>query len=103
MSSATNKATKRATAAGRTSQHIVAENGHWIIRPGRSKRASSTHASQEEAIETALKNAKAQGGDIVLHSRDGRIRQKISQSPVDALMLKIWKDVYEEGSKATAT
>jgi len=41
-------------------------------------RATSTHSSQREAIEAARKLAKDTATELVIHGRDGRIRERDS-------------------------
>ncbi len=59
-------------------QHVVPHQGSWAVRREGSERSSSVHATQGEAIERARDIAINQGGEVVIHGRDGKIRDKDS-------------------------
>lgn len=64
----------------RRSQHVVpSEHGWKVLRTGAS-RASSIHATQNEAIEAARSTARSQRTELYIHGRDGRIRERSSFS-----------------------
>lgn len=63
----------RAMAKG---QHVVPNNGAWSVKRAGASRASSTHATQAEAIQAATRIAKNQRTDVYVHGRDGRIRER---------------------------
>jgi hypothetical protein len=63
-------------------KHVVPGPKGWGVKtPGASK-PNSTHRTQS-AAEKAAKNAvkKAGGGEVVIHGRDGRIRDSDTVSP----------------------
>ena len=61
------------------SVHVVAtSNGTWIVRREGTERASKRFDTQSEAIEWARDRGKFQGSDVVIHKRDGTIREKNS-------------------------
>ena len=62
----------------RRNQHVVPHDGGWAIRGAGSRRASSIHATQSEAIQAARQIARNQGTELFIHGRDGRIRERDS-------------------------
>lgn len=59
-------------------QHVVPHDGGWAVRSAGSQRAASTHATQSEAISAGREIARNQGSELVIHGRDGRIRERDS-------------------------
>lgn len=59
--------------------HVVPyKDGHWAIRRENSERVSSTHRTQNAAINQAVEKAKSDKVEVVIHRRDGRIRDSDS-------------------------
>ena len=59
--------------------HVVRHpDGGWAIRREGSKRSSSRHPTQQKAIDQARNIARGIGGEVVIHGRNGRIRDKDS-------------------------
>lgn len=59
-------------------QHVVPKGNGWVVRKAGSTRASSTHATQREAIKAARKIAMSQKTEMYIHGSDGRIRERNS-------------------------
>ena len=59
-------------------QHVVPSGGRWAVRSSGATRASKTFGSQEEAIADAREKAKKQKGELYIHGKDGRIRERSS-------------------------
>lgn len=59
-------------------QHVVPNKGEWSVKKAGASRASSTHATQAEAIKAATKVAQNQKTELYIHGRDGRIRERNS-------------------------
>lgn len=59
-------------------QHIVRHEGGWAVRGEGNSRATSVHRTQREAIEAGREVARNQGGELLIHGRDGRIRERDS-------------------------
>ncbi len=59
-------------------QHVVPHNGTWAVKGDGSQRATKILTIQQEAIDVARRIARNQGSDVVIHGRDGRIREKDS-------------------------
>ena len=58
--------------------HVVPHNDGWAVRKEGSKRASSVHDTQKDAITSARLSAIKSRGELVIHGRNGRIRDKDS-------------------------
>jgi uncharacterized protein YdaT len=59
-------------------QHVVPVDGEWGVRGERNARLTSIHTTQAEAIEAAREIAINQHSEVVIHRRNGRIRDKDS-------------------------
>ena len=59
-------------------QHVVPSGGKWTVRSAGAARASGTYETQKEAIDSAREKARQQGGELYIHGRDGRIRERSS-------------------------
>lgn len=59
-------------------QHIVPRNGGWAVQPAGAGRASSVHHTQAEAIARGRETARNQQSELLIHGRDGRIRERDS-------------------------
>lgn len=62
----------------RKNQHVVPQDGKWAVKSEGGSRASSIHLTQSDAIDAAREIAKNQRSEVVIHRRDGRIRDKDS-------------------------
>jgi uncharacterized protein DUF2188 len=58
--------------------HVVPRVDGWAVRSEGSSRATSIHSSQREAIDAARKLAKQTSTQLVIHGRDGRIKERAS-------------------------
>jgi len=59
-------------------QHVVPHAGRWAVMGEGDKRVTSTHDTQDEAIERARRIATRERSEVVIHRPDGRIRDKDS-------------------------
>lgn len=59
-------------------QHVVPHNGNWAVRGAGNGRVTSNHSTQSDAIEAARGIARKQKSEVVIHRRNGRIRDKDS-------------------------
>jgi hypothetical protein len=57
-------------------QHVVPHNGTWAVRGAGNSRVTSTHRTQRAAINTARRIARHQGGETLIHGRNGQIRAR---------------------------
>lgn len=54
--------------------HVVPHNGEWATRREGADRVGSTHGTQTEAVNAARDRAIREGGEVIIHRPDGRIR-----------------------------
>lgn len=59
-------------------QHVVPHEEGWAVKGEGNDRATSVHDTQEAAIEAARAIARNQESELLIHGRDGKIRQKDS-------------------------
>lgn len=59
-------------------QHVVPQNGKWAVKSEGNGKASSVFDKQADAINHARDKARSDGSELVIHGRDGRIREKNS-------------------------
>jgi hypothetical protein len=59
-------------------QHVVSRESGWAVRAEGAGRVTSTHGTQQAAIGAARSIAIHQGSEVVIHGRDGRIRDRDS-------------------------
>ncbi len=59
-------------------QHVVKRDGGWAVRGENNQRDTSLHETQRDAINAGREIAIRQQGELVIHGRDGRIRDKDS-------------------------
>ncbi len=59
-------------------QHVVPAGKNWGIRGENNSRLTSKHETQSDAIQEARKIAINQQSEVVIHRKDGRIRDKDS-------------------------
>lgn len=59
-------------------QHVVPHEDGWAVRGAGNTRATSVHNTQAEAISRAREIAQDQESEMLIHGRDGRIRERDS-------------------------
>jgi hypothetical protein len=60
-------------------QHVVrSSTGGWAVKKAGAAKATSTHATQADAVKAATKIAQNQKTEVYIHGRDGRIRERNS-------------------------
>ena len=64
----------RALRIGSKIQHVVQHNGAWAVKRSGASRATGIYDRQDIAINKAIRIAKNYGTSVVVHGRDGRIR-----------------------------
>ena len=57
-------------------QHVVPAKDGWAVRRAGSSKATKMFGTQREAIERGREIARKQGSELLIHGRDGRIREK---------------------------
>lgn len=59
--------------------HVVPRtDGDWSVKREGAKRSSVVTETQAEAIKEARKIAQKEGGELIVHGKDGQIRDKSS-------------------------
>jgi len=59
-------------------QHVVPHGNEWAVKGAKANRAASVHKTQAEAIQRARQIARNQGTELLIHGRDGKIRDRDS-------------------------
>jgi len=59
-------------------QHVVKNGEKWSVKGAGNQKATKTTATQKQAIEIAKEIAKNQKSEVVIHGKDGKIRDKDS-------------------------
>ena len=59
-------------------QHVVPKNGRWGVRGENNSKLTSTFDTQAEAIARAREISRNQQSELLIHSRNGRIRERDS-------------------------
>ena len=63
---------------GKKDMHVVPRDGRWAVRREGGQQDSSLHDTQKEAIEKARATAIRERLEVVIHGRDGKIRDSDS-------------------------
>jgi len=59
-------------------QHVVPHAGGWAVRGTGNSRATSVYDTQRDAIDTARGIAQNQHSELLIHGRNGQIRDRDS-------------------------
>uniref|UniRef100_UPI0032170D22 DUF2188 domain-containing protein n=1 Tax=uncultured Draconibacterium sp. TaxID=1573823 RepID=UPI0032170D22 len=59
-------------------QHVVPRGKDWVVKGAGNEKATRLVSTQKEAIGIAREIAKNQQSEVVIHGKDGRIRDKDS-------------------------
>lgn len=59
-------------------QHVVPHAGPWAVRGAGNERANSVHTTQSEAISATHDIARNQQSELLIHGRNGQIRERDS-------------------------
>lgn len=59
-------------------QHVVPYGNKWAVRGAGNSRITSDHRTQSATINAAAKIARHEKSEVVIHGRDGKIRDKDS-------------------------
>lgn len=59
-------------------QHVVPHAGGWAVRGAGNGRATSVHDTQRDAIDAARGIAQNQHSELLIHGRNGQIRDRDS-------------------------
>ncbi|WP_282295411.1 DUF2188 domain-containing protein [Stenotrophomonas sp. PS02289] len=58
--------------------HVVPHTGGWAVKKEGGERASSVHRTQADALEQARDQGRRDKVEVVIHGRDGKIRDSDS-------------------------
>lgn len=58
--------------------HVVPHKGGWATRTEGAERAGRVHETQRDAVEQGVEQAKREHVELVIHRRDGTIRDSDS-------------------------
>lgn len=59
-------------------QHVVPHDRGWAVQGAGASRATAVHQTQAEAIGQARGIARNQGSELLIHGRNGQIRERDS-------------------------
>jgi uncharacterized protein YdaT len=59
-------------------QHVIPHQQGWAVKSEGASKASSVHETQKEAIDRGREISRKQGTELLIHGRDGRIRERDS-------------------------
>ncbi len=59
-------------------QHVTPKGDNWQVKGAGNQKSTVTVPTQKKAIEIAKGIAKSQKSEVVIHGRDGKIRDKDS-------------------------
>ena len=59
-------------------QHVVPYENGWAVRREGNKRITSSHRRQDTAIRKAKQLARKYKADVIIHRKDGTIRDRIN-------------------------
>ncbi len=91
------KVVARSNVSGR---FVVAPKSNvWIVKRMGSDRLREFD-TQADAIAAATKTARNTQSDVVIHRKDGTIRDWVSTSAADSAMLEVWKSTHQTNSRA---
>ena len=62
--------------ARKRNQHVIPAKDGWAVKSAGSSRATKVFDTQREAIERGREIARNQRSELLIHGRDGRIREK---------------------------
>lgn len=57
-------------------QHVVPHESGWAVKGAGNQKATSVHETQREAIGAAREIATNQGSEMLIHGRNGQIRER---------------------------
>jgi len=58
--------------------HVVKNDDHWSVKRENSSRASANAPTQKEAIQKAIELAKNSESEVLIHGKNGKIRERNS-------------------------
>lgn len=68
----------RAVQAGQKMYHLALNDGKWVVKKALAKSVSKVFDNKEKATAYAIKVAKNDGTELIIHGEDGRIQDRKS-------------------------
>ena len=59
-------------------QHVIPHGDRWAVHGAGAQRATSVHSTQAEAIARGREISQNQGTELLVHGRNGQIRERDS-------------------------
>ena len=59
-------------------QHVVPHDEGWAVKGQGNSKYTAIYKYQDDAIRRARSIAKKHGADVIIHGRDGRVRDRMS-------------------------
>ena len=59
-------------------QHVVPHKDGWAVKGEGNQKATSVHATQQQAIDSARSIAQNKQSELLVHGRNGQIRERDS-------------------------
>ena len=72
------KAYSRAVENGYKTQHVLPSKNGWVVKKAGASKASKVFEKQDSAIKFGTKIAKNNKTELIVHGKDGRIRERNS-------------------------
>ena len=66
----------KAVKSGSKIQHVIPKDGNWAVKSTSSNKVTKVFTNQREAINYGKNIAKNQKTDLIVHSRQGKIRDR---------------------------
>ena len=66
------------TSQQNNNQHVLPRTDGWAVKKAGAPKDTRVFSNQVQAIDFAKQVAKNQGSELLIHSRDGRIRERNS-------------------------
>jgi hypothetical protein len=63
---------------GRNRWHVTPEGDDWNVQREGADRSSGRFNTQNQAVDRAREIAQGQGGSVIIHRPDGRIREELT-------------------------
>jgi len=57
--------------------HVIPDESRWVVIRERAQRATRVFSTQREAVALARSLAQDSGGEVIIHGKDGRMRERL--------------------------
>lgn len=66
--------------ATKRNQHVVPSGKNWAVKGAGASRATEIASTKSQAVDRAREISRAQGTELIIHGRDGKIQSRDSHS-----------------------